>query len=185
MEVFHDELHVFQAVFADNVDQLVHFVGVHQQVAEGILKGHEHVQLLEDAGAHDGHAQVIVPVDGGQVGLRGLPALGALAPEIGDLDVFLPFLDVLDDLVFRRDDGDGRGGVLGEGDVGPPGVDGFRAADAVAADELEAGIAADGPEGGVAAGKPVGTAVFPDGFQEILFRAEHERVLLCYFSIVL
>ena len=70
-----------------------------ERFAKAVLKGHQHVQLLKDAGAHYGHGQEFVLIDGGLVGLRDFPAFGAVGDQIGNFYILLPVLNVLHHLI--------------------------------------------------------------------------------------
>jgi len=169
VQILHDELHVFQPEFGDDLDEPMHLLRIQQKVHQRILEGHQHVQLLKDAGAYDGHGQI--PLRDLRLVLPGgLPAPGAVGPQIGRLHIALPFLDIPDHLVFRRDDGDGRRLILGKGNIGPPPVIGIGAAHPISPDELENGIAADGPKRCETDGQPVRMPALSDGLQQIVFR---------------
>jgi hypothetical protein len=151
---------VFQPELRDDLDERMHFVRIDQKIAQRILKGHQHVQLLENTRAHNGHRKVFRGVDGRLVFLRGLPPRGAVGPEIRYLYIFLPCFDIPDDLIFLRDNGYGGRLILRERNVCTPAVIGICAAYTVASEKLKDGIPAHRLERPVAVCQPIRPPVF-------------------------
>ena len=165
LQVVHQQLGILEAVLGNGVHQIVHIVGLQQQVHQGILKAHQVVALLEDAGAHKAHGQVLVVVDGGGGGDGLLPAVGAVGHQVRHLDRIPPAGDIRADLIIVGHMGHRAGSVLGEQDLGAPLVIAGHAALAVAAGILLQRIVHHRYKGLVLAQQPLGLTVALEGFQ--------------------
>ena len=121
MQVLADALGQLQLPLGQEVDELVHLVGVLIEGHQSLLDAHQVVALLEQAG---GHEDGLVGLVGG-TGVHALADVPQLIGELegGSLDVITPVLDVLDDDLLGGVDGEGTGGIGGEGVGDAPGVD--------------------------------------------------------------
>ena len=100
----------------------MHLLRVLIEVGEGILKAHEKMALLKDAGAHEsGDQPFLACLLPGQCPAF-LPALGAVGFKVRGVDIVPPAGNIRADFVFLRNEGHGTGGIGRPHDGGAPAV---------------------------------------------------------------
>ena len=171
--MLYDELHVSKPVLADGVDEFMHGFRLQQEVCEGVFKGHQHVKLLENSGAHDGHGEIFVLVNGIPGGYGVLPALRAVGGQIRNFYIFFPLSYIFDDLIFRRHQRHSRGSVFREQNVRAPGIIGVGSPHPVSPDVLEYGISGNTPEHRIGIAETFRFSIFFQSFQQIFFWRQH------------
>ena len=126
-----EHLHVPQTVFGDVVDKRVHVLRVLIEVRQRVLKAHEEVALLENAGTHEARQQLPLPAGASGPGAYLLPPLGA-GSDVGRVYRLAPAGDIRADGHTVGGDGHGTRRIGGPADGGAPAVLADGAALAVA-----------------------------------------------------
>ena len=165
-QIVHQQFGVLEPIFRDGIHQIMHVIGLQQQIYQRILKAHQVMALFKNARAHKAHGQILVMIHGGGRGLALLPALGAVGHQIGHLHCIPPAGDIGADLVLVGHMGHGAGGVLGEQNLRTPLIHRRYAALAVAAGVLLQGVVHNGDKGFILTNEPVGLSVAFQGLQQ-------------------
>ena len=173
VEVVNEHFHIADAVIGDVIDQLMHLLRVLIEVGEGILKAHEKMALLKDAGAHEtGDQPVLTRFLPGQRPAF-LPALGAVGFKVRGMDKVPPAGDVRADLIFLGNVGHGAGSLRRPHDGGAPTVLTGAAPLPVAPEVAVDGVPQRHGQRFVLFQLPFRLAVWLEKFKEYLFWALH------------
>ncbi len=175
MEVVHQQLGVLEAVLTDGFQQFHGIFGLLVQSHAQVGDTHQVVSLFPNTGAHEGHDQMLVTVNGSSGSLGIFPQLGcaAVGNQIGDLDGVLPLGNIgADQIVFA---GEGEHLGLGPQVSGAPTV-----LDGAALLAHTAGVALNGVDHNrlgkfVVVDQTVGLAIRLQGFQKILLGGKHRK----------
>ena len=137
MKLFHNETHIFHTVVCYNFDKLMHFIGIEQEIAQCVLKGHKHMKLLKNSRAQYTQRHQPAGLSFSLLAETILPAFGAVGAQIRHLKIILPVFNVFNNLVFFGDNGNGGRLIFGKGNVCTEAVIGIAALNPVPAQKAK------------------------------------------------
>ena len=180
LQIVDEHAHIRQAILRDVVDERVHLVRVRIEIRKRVLKAHEKVALLKDAGAHKARQQVVRPAGGARLSTAGLPSLRAGSLKIGSMHRLAPAHDVRADGETLARVRHGAGRILRKQDRRAPAVLARCAAPAVAAQVGVARVGKAHVQRLILAQLALRLAVGSDQLEEDLFRCGHGFHSLLY-----